>query len=529
MDMAPTRLALSLAMATLMPVFSLTVFSTTVSGQQTSETVATAAKKAFDKGAEELAAGNYTGAITLLKTAVRIQPESGQYHHKLAKAFAAAEKYHEMWVHLRKATVLDLSSKEYAEDFLRMWKYHDLQGTLNVGTGGDAILNSMGEPDKCIEDGTMKRWAYGFMAIDFGAGNEGKSGVFRVLDLRGYSAEAARELEQISVKTDSSKWKVAHHQVSRKDDNLELTLKDEQIQKWTELFSKQRFPLLSKNGGSVDGMLNSLRKSLKATNPDIEFTVVSQSPTEALYHWVTKATKDNAAQHEVAKIIKGQKDFYRVAYVKKTDRLTETELKQWLEVIGNAKLIPQTNTANQTTSQTKTTSGSANATATNPKLQAWELGKSLSFAALIRGKHGPDDVVKNTLMKVSENAQALDVKVPAPSKLTDDASADTAAAIQFLLKTAGEPMFKSLESQHGTEHAALFELATKSSLLMLLYQPGDSMGASLAVAIERSVKKAKLDQGVCKPLVDKINNKDTPAKIRLEVQQFQTRVAAAIK
>ena len=148
---------------------------------------------------------------------------------------------------------------------------------------------------------------------------------------------------------------------------------------------------------------------------------------------------------------------------------------------------------------------------------------------MIRGKHGPDDVVKNTLMKVSENAQALDVKVPAPSKLTDDASADTAAAIQFLLKTAGEPIYKSLESQHGTEHAALFELATKSSLLMLLYQPGDSMGASLAVAIERSVKKAKLDQGVCKPLVDKINNKDTPAKIRLEVQQFQTRVAAAIK
>ena len=524
MDMAPTRLAFTLVIAflTLLPAAS-------ANAQEASETVATAAKKAFDKGAEELDGGNHTGAITLLKTAVRIQPENAQYQHKLAKAFLAAEKYHEMWLHLRKATVLDLSNKEYAEDFLRMWKYHDLQGTLNVGSGSDVILKSMGEPDKRIEDGTMKRWAYGFMAIDFGTGSDGKSGVFRVLDLRGYSAEADQEVEQIIVKTDSSSWKVAHHQVSRKDDNLELTLKDEKIQQWTELFSKQRFPLLSRNGGSVDGMLNSMRNSLKATNPDVEFTIVAQSPTEAHYHWVTQATKDNAAQHEVAKIIKGQKDFYRVAYVKKTDRLTETELKQWLEVIGNAKLIPRTAAADQATAQTKATSGSTDAANVNSKFQAWELGKSLSFAALIRGKHGPDDVVKSTLMKVSENAQALNVSVPAPSKLTDDASADTAAAIQFLLETAGKPLYNSLQKSHGDEHAALFELATKSSLLMMLYQPGDSTSTSFASAIERAAKKAKLETEVWKPLTDKIQNEEPQAKVSAEIGDFQARVAKAIE
>ena len=373
----------------------------------------------------------------------------------------------------------------------------------------------------------MKRWAYGFMAIDFGTGNEGKSGVFRVLDLRGYSAEAARELEQISVKTDSSKWKVAHHQVSRKDDNLELTLKDEQIQKWTELFSKQRFPLLSRNGGSVDGMLNSLRKSLKATNPNVEFTVVSQSPTEAHYHWVTKATKDDAAQHEVAKIIKGQKDFYRVAYVKKTDRLTESELKHWMEVIGNAKLIPRATAAKPTT-KTNASSNSPTTTDSNSKFQAWELGKSLSFAALIRGKHGPDDAVKSTLQAVSKNAQALGVAVPPPAKLTDDASADTAAAISFLLETAGKPIYNSLQEKHGDAHSALFELATKSSLLMLLYQPGDSTSESFASAIERAANKANLEASVWKPLVDKIQNGETKAAVSTEIKQFQSRVAEAI-
>lgn len=496
--------------------------------QQGSETVATAAKKAFDKGASELESGNHTGAITLLKTAVRIQPENGQYHHKLAKAFLAAKQYHEMWTHLRKATVLDISNQEYAGDFLRMWKYHDLQGTLNVGSTGDAILKSMGEPDKRIENGTMKRWAYGFMAIDFGTTADGKSGVFRVLDLRGYSAEADQEVEQISVKTDSSKWKIAHHQVSRKDDNLELTRKNEQIQKWSELFSKQRFPLLSKNGGSVEGILKSLESALRATNPDMEFNVVSQSPTEAHYHWVTKATKENAAQHEVAKIIKGQKDFYRVAYVKKTDRLTESELKHWMEVIGNAKLIPRTATPNATI-QTNASSNPKTKSDTNSKFQAWELGKSLSFAALIRGKHGPDDAVKSTLLTVSKNAQALNVAVPSPTKLTGDVSADTAAAIQFLLETAGKPIYTSLQEKHSNEHSALFELATKSSLLMMLYQPGDSTGTSLATAIEKASKKAKLESTVWKSLIEKIQNGETKADVSTEIKQFQSRVAAAIR
>ena len=83
------------------------ILACAANAQQTSETVATAAKKAFNNGVQQLADGNHTGAITLLKTAVRLHPENGEYHHKLAKAFLAAKKYHETWVHLRKATVLE--------------------------------------------------------------------------------------------------------------------------------------------------------------------------------------------------------------------------------------------------------------------------------------------------------------------------------------------------------------------------------------------------------------------------------------
>ena len=119
--------------------------------------------------------------------------------------------------------------------------------------------------------------------------------------------------------------------------------------------------------------------------------------------------------------------------------------------------------------------------------------------------------------------------MPSPTKLTGDVSADTAAAIQFLLETAGKPIYTALQEKHSNEHSALFELATKSSLLMMLYQPGDSTGTSLATAIEKASKKAKLESTVWKSLIEKIQNGETKADVSTEIKQFQSRVAAAIR
>lgn len=512
MGVIVSKLAINLAIFVATVILSMSAFAQ----EEGSHTVATAAKMAYDKGAMELAAGNHKGAITLLKTAVRIQPENAEYQHKLAKAYLDAQKYHEMWVHLRKATVLELSNQEYAQDFLKMWKYHDLEGMLNVGTKADTILKALGEPDKRIENDRMKRWAYGFMAIDFA-----KGGVFRVVDLRGFSTEADQEVEMVIVKTDSSKWAVAHHQVSRTNDNLELTLKHEKIQNWSELFSKQRFPMLSRSKATVEGMVDSMHRNLKAADPNVDFQIISKSDDSILYHWRTNDTKENPAQHEIAKIIKGKKDFYRVAYVKKTTKLSDEEFAKWSKTIGDAKLAPMNKTAISAKVSNSTKKHDS-------KVAAWELGKSLSFAALIRGKHGPEEAVKKTLLTVSKNAQTLKVSVPRPSKLTDDANADTASAIHFLLNTAGKPIYSSLEQSHGEDHSALFELATKSTMLTMMYEPNNSTSEAFATAIKRSAQKAQLAEAIWKPLTDKVNGGSTQKEVITEIKLFQQRVASAI-
>lgn len=474
------------------------------------ETVATAAKKAFDQGEMERTSGNHSGAVTLLGTAVRLAPENALYHHRLGKACLVAEKYDAMWIHFRKAAILEHTNDEYANDFMNVWMFHDRQGTLNAGTPSADLLKKLGEPDKRVETDQMKRWVYGFLAVDFG-----QDQVFRVVDLRGYTAEAAAEPEKVKVQTDPTYWQVAHHMVSRRDDNLELTPIGEKIQNWSELFSKQRFPLMSRTKATVRGMADSMRASLLKSPGFVEFDVLSESPVSITYHWRTKAAAGQKPQHEIAKIIEGKKDFYRVAYVKRTEELTESEFAKWFQVIGDATLIPRSMNPNVSTTP-------AQSNQLNVRLASWELGKNLAFAALLRGRHGPDSIVKDTLLRVSRNSQLLNVAVPPPGPLTDDASADTASAIQFLLDTAGKPIYMSLEEKHGNESAALFELGTKTTLLSMLYQPGDSTSESFANAIERAARKASLEPTVWKPLVAKTVNGAPTDEVRQAVKDFQT-------
>ena len=250
-----------------------------------------------------------------------------------------------------------------------------------------------------------------------------------------------------------------------------------------------------------------------------QFEVLAETPTTITYHWRTKPVAQQKAQHEIAKLIKGQKDFYRVAYVKKTEKLTESEFMKWSKVIGEATLIPRSMNPNVNVPSTESNKF-------NVRLASWELGKNLAFAALLRGRHGPDETVKELLLHVSRNSQLLGVTVPAPGPLTDDTSADTASAVQFLLDTAGKPIYNELADKHGDASSALFELGTKSTLLSIMYQPGDSSSKPFASAIQRSARKAELDQAIWQPLVTKIAGKATVDEVHAEIERFQKHMSS---
>jgi uncharacterized protein YegL len=68
-----------------------------------------------------------------------------------------------------------------------------------------------------------------------------------------------------------------------------------------------------------------------------------------------------------------------------------------------------------------------------------------------------------------------------------------------------------LATQYGDDHAALFELAVKTNILLVLYQPEAPVVKSLTVAIDQAAERANLPSELWQPLV-KLLDDGAPAK-----------------
>ena len=94
-----------------------------------------------------------------------------------------------------------------------------------------------------------------------------------------------------------------------------------------------------------------------------------------------------------------------------------------------------------------------------------------------------------------------------------------ASAIHYLIKGDGWSTGKQLVSKYDVTHGVLFEVALKSNLLILLYQPGDDSG--LGVLIKSRCEQIKLPPHLWSDLVAKVGNKAAPDAVREAVFKMQ--------
>lgn len=113
-----------------------------------------------------------------------------------------------------------------------------------------------------------------------------------------------------------------------------------------------------------------------------------------------------------------------------------------------------------------------------------------------------------------------DLPAPAASSNPDPASRQV---MNYLL-VDGQRIGRELTKQHGADAAALFEVAVKSNLLLLLYAPGSAEGASIADAITQAAPRAKLPAELWRPLVDALDRQLSPSDVRPIVQKMNTDV-----
>jgi hypothetical protein len=164
----------------------------------------------------------------------------------------------------------------------------------------------------------------------------------------------------------------------------------------------------------------------------------------------------------------------------------------------------------------------------SPKVRhaVWMLGSRLSLAALAHDRHMAANSIPTWLDEAHSACKVLGTTVPELPEpaAVGDTSLASRQVIDYLL-AQGQRIGRELAKRHGPEQAALFEVALKSNILLLLYSPGSDATNSISAAISRAAPQAKLPDVLWSPLVDRMSKKASLGDVRAAVHQMHSDVA----
>jgi hypothetical protein len=142
----------------------------------------------------------------------------------------------------------------------------------------------------------------------------------------------------------------------------------------------------------------------------------------------------------------------------------------------------------------------------NTRRLAWLLGSKLSLAALANDRGAPAEEVAKWFDQSQSLAQMLGTSAAElPPRLTSSETGGSPDRALDYLFGEGRTLGRSLAERHGDQHAALFELAVKSNVLLALYRPDAPIVGTLAGAIRQAGKRASLPAELWRPLLDEVD------------------------
>jgi hypothetical protein len=160
----------------------------------------------------------------------------------------------------------------------------------------------------------------------------------------------------------------------------------------------------------------------------------------------------------------------------------------------------------------------------NPRLGAWRLGSKLSLVALANDRGIGSDSVAPGLEYCKSLAAKLGGSVADLPASGLAGSRPASRQVLDYLFHQGQQIGRDLTDRHGAEAAALFEVALKSNLLLVLYTPRSSAAGAIADAISQAAPRAELPAGLWEPLVNTVIAKADGFQVRKAVKTFHTAV-----
>ena len=154
------------------------------------------------------------------------------------------------------------------------------------------------------------------------------------------------------------------------------------------------------------------------------------------------------------------------------------------------------------------------------KALAWQLGSKLSLASILSTETNDTALVNGQFALARDAAGKLGIDLPALPDRTGNKVENSATALHYLLARTGNPIGSILREKLGPAHAAIFEIALKSNILLMLYGPGEKEGGTIAGVVRARTGDAGLPDAMTDKLLRLIDQQASYAEVKAEVFQI---------
>ena len=147
----------------------------------------------------------------------------------------------------------------------------------------------------------------------------------------------------------------------------------------------------------------------------------------------------------------------------------------------------------------------------------WLLGDNLSLGALVYAQGAAAADVATYIDKARGLGANIGLTVPDLPALEADETATLSAVIHYLIAGDGWHLGDFLLQSQGQEATTLFEVAIKSNVLILLYEPGNDSGIG---EIIRSRLDGLLPRDLWGPVVDAVTSKKSADDVQTAIYKM---------
>ncbi len=121
----------------------------------------------------------------------------------------------------------------------------------------------------------------------------------------------------------------------------EFVPESESIEAWSRLFTHQNLRRSRSSADSPGIMMTGLKKAMQSRCPEVTWSVIRETRSDIVYEFYFADCAGHPDQHEIARIVYGKWNIWRLAYTEKGPRLDQAARARWVEALSEPRVVRQ--------------------------------------------------------------------------------------------------------------------------------------------------------------------------------------------